>query len=90
VAVTVTVVVEVTDGAVKSPVLEMVPAEADQVTAVFVEPLTVAVYCSLEPEETVAPVGEIDMERLVGAVARTVQEAVAVRLLLSCTVRVGV
>ena len=77
-AVTVTVVVEVTEGAVKSPVLETVPAEADQVTAVFVEPLTVAVNCSEVPEETVALVGEIDMERLVGAVARTVQEAVAV------------
>jgi hypothetical protein len=38
-------VVEVTDGAVRSPEVEMDPAEVDQVTAVFVEPLTVAVNC---------------------------------------------
>ncbi len=89
-AVTVTFVVEVNEGAVKSPVLEMVPAEADHVTPVFVEPLTVAVNCSVLPEDTVALVGEIDMESVVGPVARMVQEAVAVRLLLSCTVRVVV
>jgi hypothetical protein len=40
VAVTVTVVLLVTFGAVKSPVLEIVPALADQVTAVLAVPLT--------------------------------------------------
>jgi hypothetical protein len=93
VAVTVAVVVEVTEGAVKSPVLEMVPAEALQVTAVFVEPLTVAANCWVLPADSVALVGLIEMETVVGvvgAVAAIVQEAVAVWLLLSCTVRVGV
>jgi hypothetical protein len=93
VAVTVAVVVEVTEGAVKSPVLEMVPAEAVHVTAVFVEPLTVAVNCWVLPADSVALVGVIEMETIVGivgAVALIVQEAVAVLLLLSFMVRVGV
>ena len=45
VAVTVAVVVELTVGAVNNPPLEMVPAEAFQVTPVFVEPLTLAENC---------------------------------------------
>jgi len=90
VAVTVTVVVDVTEGAVKTPVVEIVPAEAAQVTAVFVEPLTVAVNCWVLAEDTVELVGETDMATVVGAATRIVQEAVAVWLALSCTVRVGV
>lgn len=78
VAVTVTFVVEVTDGAVRSPALEMVPAEADQVTAVFVEPLTVAVYCAVLADDTVAFAGVTDMDTVAGAVTETVHEAVAV------------
>jgi hypothetical protein len=45
VAFTVTVVVEVTLGAVRSPEVEMDPAEVDHLTAVLLEPLTVAVNC---------------------------------------------
>jgi hypothetical protein len=45
VAVTVIVVFVLTVGAVKSPELEIEPAEAVQVTAVFVDPVTVAVNC---------------------------------------------
>jgi len=37
--------VELTLGAVNSPLLEIVPADAVHVTAVFAEPLTVAVNC---------------------------------------------
>ena len=45
VAVTVTLVAALTVGAVKRPVLETVPADADQVTAVLVVPCTLAVNC---------------------------------------------
>lgn len=45
VAVTVTVVMTVTVGAVKSPELDIEPAVAVHVTAVLVEPVTVAVNC---------------------------------------------
>jgi len=78
VAVRVRAVVEVTEGAVKTPVVEIVPAEAVQVTAVFVEPLTIAVNCWVLPEDNVELVGETDMETVVGAATRIVQEAVAV------------
>jgi hypothetical protein len=56
----------------------MAPAEADQVTAVFVDPFTDAVNCSVAPDDIAAFVGEIDIETVVGAVAEMVQEAVAV------------
>ncbi len=49
VALTVTVVFAVTVGAVNSPELEIVPAEADQITEVFVIPVTVAVNCLVPP-----------------------------------------
>jgi hypothetical protein len=58
VAVTVTVLLELTVGAVKSPEVEIDPAVADQVTAVFVEPVTVAVNCWVPPELTVAVLGD--------------------------------
>ncbi len=45
VAVTVTVALVLTIGAVKSPELEIEPAEAVHVTAVLVEPVTVALNC---------------------------------------------
>lgn len=79
VAVTVTFAVEVTDGAVRSPEFEMVPAEADQVTAVFAEPLTLAVYCAELPEDTVVFAGVIDTETVAaGPDTEMVHEAVAV------------
>jgi hypothetical protein len=58
VAVIVTVVVALTLGAVNRPEAEIVPALADQVTAVFDEPLTVAVNCRVPPDVTVAVAGD--------------------------------
>src|SRR5260370_28353457 len=65
-AVTVTAVLEVTVGAVKSPELETDPAVADQMTAVFVPPVTDAVNCWVPVEATVATVGERLMATLDG------------------------
>jgi len=62
VALTVTVVVVVAVGAVKRPVLEIVPALVDHVTAVLVEPVTVALNCWVPPDATVVEVGEMEME----------------------------
>jgi hypothetical protein len=59
VAVTVTVDVVVTLGEVNNPLLEMVPPEADQTTAVFEVLLAVAVNCCEEPEMVVMDAGEI-------------------------------
>ena len=67
--------VEVTDGAVRSPEVEMDPAEVDQVTAVFDEPFTVAVNCWVPLEETVALVGETATETVLGGFTVTVAEA---------------
>lgn len=59
VAVTVTVVLLLTAGAVNLPVLEMIPAVADQVTAVLDVPVIAALNCSTLCARTVAPDGEI-------------------------------
>src|SRR5713101_2864125 len=59
VAVTVTVVAAFTDGAVNNPDADTVPALADQVTAVWLVPLTLALNCCEAPEITLALVGEI-------------------------------
>ena len=59
VTVTVIVVVLVTDGAMKRPVVETVPPLAVQLAPVLVLPVTVSVNCLLPPELTVAEVGEI-------------------------------
>jgi hypothetical protein len=45
VAVTVTLMLDVQVGAVSSPEVEIEPAVVDHVTAVFVEPVTVAINC---------------------------------------------
>ena len=58
VAVTVTVVVVLTVGALNSPVEETEPALADHVTAVWLVLLTVAENCCDPPDATVALVGE--------------------------------
>jgi hypothetical protein len=50
VAVTVTLVAALTVGAVKRPLLETVPADADQMTAVLVVPCTLAVNCCVPAE----------------------------------------
>ena len=59
VALTVTVVLAETVGAVNNPELDMLPAVADQVTEVLVEPVTVAVNGCVPPDATVAEVGAI-------------------------------
>lgn len=68
VAVTVTVVFDVTDGAVNMPFPEIVPAEAAHVTDVLLEPCTVATNCCPAPDFTDAEAGETDT-LTVGAVA---------------------
>ena len=60
VAVMTTGVLASTLGAVKTPLLEMVPALADQVTAVFGVPLMRAVNCSCCSEPIVALSGVSD------------------------------
>src|SRR5579862_1920506 len=60
VTVTVIVVVLVTDGAVKRPPVEMLPALAVQLAAVLLLPETVSVNCLVPPELTVAVVGEME------------------------------
>jgi hypothetical protein len=59
VAVTVTLVLLVTVGAVNRPLDETVPALELQVTAVLVEPLTAALNCREPAEATLALPGEI-------------------------------
>jgi hypothetical protein len=59
VAVTVTVVVLLTVGAVNKPPEETDPALADQVTPVWLVLLTVAVNCCVPPDCTEALVGEM-------------------------------
>ena len=61
VAVTVTAVSLLTAGAVNLPALEIVPALADQTTAVSDVPVILAVNCSVLREATVALAGEIAM-----------------------------
>ena len=58
-------------GAVKSPVEEMLPALAVQVTAAFVEPVTAALNCCVAPAETVAVTG--DTLTVTGAAAVTLK-----------------
>ena len=60
VAVMVTEVVLVTLGAVKAPLLEIVPALADQVTAVSAVPLMRAVNCCCACDARVVLTGEIE------------------------------
>jgi hypothetical protein len=75
VALTVTEVVEVTLGAMRSPEVEIDPAEVDQVTAVFDVPLTVAVNCWVPPDESVALAGETATDTVPGGFTVTVAEA---------------
>jgi len=58
IAVTVTFVLTVTVGAWYRPALEMVPTDADQVTAVFELPVTNALNCWVPADGTVAVAGE--------------------------------
>src|SRR5207302_9432443 len=75
VAVTITVVLVLTAGAVKSPGLESDPAVADQVTAVLVEPVTVAANCWVPAEPTEARSEERRVGTEPGALRVTVADA---------------
>ena len=57
-----------------SPLEEILPPVADQVTAVLLEPVTLAVNCCVPPVSSEAEVGEIVTET-VGAVTVTDAEA---------------
>ena len=72
VAVTVTLVLLLTVGAVNIPALEMLPAVADQVTVVLLVPCTVAANCCVLPEASVELVGETVTLTAVEAVTDTV------------------
>jgi protein-S-isoprenylcysteine O-methyltransferase Ste14 len=76
VAVTVRSVPSATPARERSPVVEMLPADADQVTAVFVVFMTVAVNCSVPADGTETDEGE--MVTVTASVAVTVTVAVAV------------
>jgi hypothetical protein len=67
VAVIVTGVLLVTLGAVKNPLLEIVPALADQVTAVSAVPLMLAVNCCCVCDGMLVLLGDSDIEELVEA-----------------------
>ena len=54
---------------------EMLPAVADQVTAVLLLPLTVAVNCCVPPVNSEEEVGEIVIETTGGALTVTVAAA---------------
>ncbi len=78
VAVTVTFILEAQVGAVNIPELEIEPPEADQVTAVFVEPVTVAVNCWVPAEETVAEAGDMEIDIADGTTVTVAEAEVAV------------
>ena len=59
VAVTVTYEVALTVGAVRTPLLEIEPAEVDQMTAVLLDPPTIAENCCEPPDASVELVGDI-------------------------------
>ena len=50
------------DGAVYKPLLDTVPLEACQVTAVLVDPDTAAVNCFCAPVERLAVLGETEID----------------------------
>src|ERR1700747_1429462 len=91
VAVTENVVVLVTMGAVKRPLVEIVPPLAVHFTAVLVLPVTLSVNCLVAPELTVAVVGEmVTATDCCGALTVTVFDADAVSPRLSVTVSLTV
>jgi hypothetical protein len=71
-----TEVLLVTFGAVNTPVLEIVPALADQVTPVFAVPVTLAVNRCCACDATVVLTGEIE-SKVPAALAETTICAVA-------------
>ena len=83
-AITVAMVVEVTLGAVNTPLLEIVPLLADQMTLVFELLLTVAVNCWVAADNTLVEFGETATLTLGVADGLTVTEERA-DLVLSAT-----
>ena len=71
VAVTVTLVVAVTLGAVNMPLGEIVPFEADQATERFEALLTVAENCCVAPPTRLADAGVIETETAVAGLTET-------------------
>jgi hypothetical protein len=63
------------EGAVYRPAPEILPPVADQLTAVFLVPPTVAVNCCVPPVESEAALGETETVTVAGAVTVTVAEA---------------
>ena len=89
VAVTVTLVLLLTFGAVNMPLLETVPAVADQVTAVLLVPWTVAANCCVFPDVRVVLDGETVM-LIVDPVGLTATIALAFFAVLALLVAVTV
>ncbi len=89
VAVTVTLVLLLTFGAVNMPPLETVPAVADQVTAVLLVPWTVAENCCVFPDVKVVLDGETVM-LIVDPVGFTATVALAFFVLFALLVAVTV
>jgi hypothetical protein len=75
VAVTVTLVLLETLGAVNRPALETVPEFADHVTAVLLVPCTRAVNCWLLPEVKAAALGETDTATVAAGLIVTEERA---------------
>jgi hypothetical protein len=73
--VAVTVMLPALPGAVNRPDVEMEPPLADQVTAVLLEPVTVAVNCCVPPVASEAEPGLTETATAWGAVTVTVAEA---------------
>ena len=76
-AMTVTLVVDDTVGAVNMPLEEILPSEADQVTAVFELLLTLAENCCEPAEGSVALLGEIVTLTALGLALSMFNEIVA-------------
>ena len=83
VATTVTLVVDATLAAVNRPLEEIVPLEADQVTAWFEALLTVAENACVPPELRCAEVGDTEMEMAPGAGGGVMVTEVAADLVVS-------
>jgi len=88
--VAVTVYVPAVLGAVNNPVAPMVPPDAAQLTPVLLVPVTLVANCTVAPVCTLARVGDIEIETLVGATTVTVAEAdlLASAALVALTVKV--
>jgi hypothetical protein len=90
VAVTVTLVLLVTEGAVNMPPLETLPEVADHITAVLLVPFTAALNCCVPPDVRAALPGETTTLTVVGAEGLTVTLALAFLVVSAALVAVTV